>query len=172
MEMRPEDVCRKPLTPPPNLRELAWLKTNYLHRPAGSYCFYDDLFLCDANRIRNHPVFEYDEARRTTVAITERIPAIAREFCSSIREAPLSATFRYHRDVLRWELGPYAEGRYSVLIFEGIEAYQVPRTGALNLSGTNGFDVRVRYDSPQGWTTYSPVIVLDFLRRPDGTWRR
>jgi hypothetical protein len=35
-----------------------------------------------------------------------------------------------------------------------------------------GLTLRVRYESPDGWVTYSPELALDFARQPDLVWHR
>lgn len=172
MDLPPDAILRRPLTPPPNMRELAWLKTNVLHRPAGAMSIHDDFFFC-TNELGPRRVWQYDAASRWIVDVTPQIPEIARRWCSSIRTAPLSASFHHRGQVLRWELGPYEDGKYSVLIADGIEAWELQRRrDALNLPDLQKLSLRVRYDSPEGWTTYSPVIDLDFMKQPDMTWRR
>jgi hypothetical protein len=59
-----------------------------------------------------------------------------------------------------------------VLLGRGIDAWEVPRREAFRLPGVKGLSLRIRYDSPEGWVTYSPDIDLDFARQPDFTWHR
>lgn len=169
--MPPNGLLRLPATPPPNMREWNLIKTR-LGKPAGATCFYDDYFLC-ANDVAGRPVWEYDDAARTLVDVTAKIPAIAKSHCSAIRaEAPLSVRFDIRQQELHWEFGPYAEGKYSALLADGLEAWDMPRRSALNLPGVATLSVRVRYESPQGWTTYSPPIGLDFVKQADASWQR
>ncbi|HEX7679530.1 MAG TPA: hypothetical protein VF713_15465, partial [Thermoanaerobaculia bacterium] len=71
------------------------------------------------------------------------------------------------------DLGPYAGGRYSAILGNGIQAFEIPRRDALNLErGIPGLGLRIRYDSPAGWTTYSPELTLDFVHHPDLEWHR
>ena len=41
-----------------------------------------------------------------------------------------------------------------------------------NLQGLSAMTIRIRYDSPAGWTTYSPSLTLDFAHQPDYEWHR
>ena len=170
-DIEPGGMLRRPATPPPVMREWYGIKAK-LGKPAGAICFYDDYYLC-ANDVTGRRVWEYDTSKRMLVEISPDIPRIAQQHCSSIRTtAPLSATFDINGDELHWDLGPYDQGRYSALLGEGLEAWELPRRSALNLHGAFQLALRVRYDSPEGWTTYSPVFALDFAKQTDVAWRR
>jgi hypothetical protein len=170
-DMPPNGLLRKPITPSATMRELGWLKT-YAKKPAGSSWFYDDFYLCD-NRAAAHRVWEYDPRQRMIVEVTPRIPAIASKHCGSIRnDVPLTARFEFKDEALHWDLGPYEEGRYAALVANGWEAFEIPRSEALHLPGMTGLTLRIRYDSPEGWTTYSPDLPLDFVHRPNYAWQR
>ena len=58
------------------------------------------------------------------------------------------------------------------MIGDGFEVFPVPRREALNIPGVASLALRVRYDSPQGWTTYSPEIPMDFAKHSDFHWQR
>lgn len=158
-QMSPNDLLRLPVTPPPVMREWNVVKT-HLRQPLSGGYFYDDFFLC-ANDVSGRQIWQFDPRLRTIVGVTPQIPEIARRHCSAIRwTAPLAARFSFRNDVLRWQFGPWDAGRYSILLGDGREAWQLPRHDALNLPVVEKLAVRVRYDSPEGWTTYSRVIHL------------
>lgn len=173
-ELPPSGVLRNPRIPPAQLAELNMLRIDYLHKPPGTSWFYDDIYLCgDPNILAGKQVYEYDPAQRMLVDITARMPEIAQKHCANIRhDAPLRVEFRFRDPALHWSVGPYAEGKYSAVIANGFQAFEIPRRDALNLPGSTGFPIRVRYDSPEGWTTYSPELVLDFKKQPDVVWQR
>jgi hypothetical protein len=148
------------------------LKIVYLGKPAGASWFYDDFYLC-AHGNAGKRVWQFDPAILTVVEITPRIAAIERRHCGSIRSSvPLTVRFHFQRPELHWELGPYADGKYTVLLADGWETFEVPRKEALNIPNVTSLAVRVRYDSPEGWTTYSPEMALDFTRQSDFAWQR
>jgi len=168
-DMPADALLRGPLTPPAAMGEVQWLKTVHFGRPAGGW-FYDDIFLCGGGAGSKH-VFGFEG--RHIVEITPRISEITSRFCDSIREdVPLSANFHYRKPALYWDLGPYTDGRYTAVLANGIQAFAIPRHDALNLPGMNGVTMRIRYDSPAGWTTYSPDIAIDFARNPIVKWHR
>jgi len=168
-DMPPDALLRRPLTPPAAMGEVKWLKLVQFSKPAGDW-FYDDIFLCNGSA-GSKRVYEYEG--HGIAEITPRLPGIASHFCSALRDAPLSATFHYRSPALYWDLGPYADGRYTAVLGEGVQAFEIPRRDALNLErGIPGLGLRIRYDSPAGWTTYSPPLTLDFVHHPDLAWHR
>lgn len=167
----PSGLLRTPIVPPAAMGELNWLKTSYARKPAGAGWFYDDIYLC-APGTTGREVWQYDSASRAVVNITNRIAGIAQKSCNSIRnDVPLSAEFHYRKDALFWTFGPYHDGQWRVVIANGVQAFDLPRSDGFRL-GAPGLSLRVRYASPAGWVTYSPELDLDFVHQPDFAWRR
>jgi hypothetical protein len=165
-------ILRNPRIPPTTMSELQWLKEIHLRHEPGAQWFYDDLFLCGSG-FAGKRLFEYDEERRRVVEITARVPDLAQRYCAEIRnDAPLRAEFHHRGEALFWRFGPYAQGKWSVVIANGLQAFEVPREDGFRLAGVPGLALRVRYQAPEGWVTYSPEIALDFAREPDRVWRR
>jgi hypothetical protein len=154
------DVLRRPLAPGASLGELLWLKETVYRRPGGGRWFRDDLFLC------LHPdplgrVWGYDPGARGVVDVTARLPTLRERHCAAIRaEAPLSASFRVAGTSLFWDLGPHRVGAYGFVFDDGGDAVEMPRTAGFQLRGRPAVALRVRYESPAGWITYSPVLHL------------
>jgi len=67
---------------------------------------------------------------------------------------------------LRWKFGPYTEGRYY---FSGNseDAYMsgfflpLPPEGRFPMKLSAQLNFVIRYVSPEGWQTYSPVLTVD-----------
>ncbi len=171
-DMPPNTMLRRPIVPPAAMGELNWLKTMHYRKPSGAAWFYDDYFLCTTPALPAR-AWEYEPSKRAVVEITRALPAIARQHCGSMRNtAPLAASFEYRDDSLFWSFGPYTDGKYRVLLGNGIQAFDVPREDGFRMPGMPGISLRIRYDSPQGWFTYSPEIALDFVRQPRLNWSR
>jgi hypothetical protein len=165
-------LLRRPTIPPAAMTELQWLKEGYYQLAGGTGWFYDDSFLC-SSPIDGKRIFEWTPARREVVEVTARIPDFAKAWCASLRDkAPLRAEFHHRGETLSWRFGPYDDGRWTVVMAGGVQAFEVPREEGFRLTGVPGLSLRVRYDSPEGWSTYSPDIVLDFARQPDYIWHR
>jgi hypothetical protein len=160
LEMKEGDVLRQPLTLPASLKELAGLKQTVFHRPPGGRWFQDDLYLCV------HPdplgrVWGWDSAARRIADLTPQIPALRERHCSSIRAAaPLNARFRFSGEDLFWDLGPYREGKYRFVLAGGAEAYDMPRHADFKVGRLGVLPLRIEYESPAGWVTYSPELRL------------
>jgi hypothetical protein len=167
------DMLRRPAIPPAAMGELRWLKEEHLRGPRGSGWFYDDLYLCNGASLAGKRIHEWIPAQRAVLDVTKSIPMQAKRYCSSIRErAPLRTEFHHRNETLFWRFGPYEEGRWSMILAGGLQAFEVPREDGFLLPGVPGLTLRVRYASPEGWVTYSPEITIDFARQPDLVWHR
>ncbi len=89
----------------------------------------------------------------------------------------LEVEMRYDRrsDRFAWRFGPYEDGTFQVLLVSDRQGVSVPvpmaAAGDAPLALTEPFRWIVKYRSPDGWQTYSPVLALD----PDGgplQWQR
>jgi hypothetical protein len=164
-------LLRAPAVPPAAMGELNWLKT-YEHRPLGASWFYDDFFLCSVGT-NGKRTWQYDLGSRTLVEVTSSMLQNSQRFCGSIHAAaPLSIEFHHRGQTLLWHFGPYRDGSYRVLRDNGGQAFDVPANDAFRLGDATGITLRVRYQSPAGWVTYSPDFALDFVSRPDLSWHR
>jgi hypothetical protein len=172
VDMPPNGVLGNVATPPAAMQELNWLKLERLGRPAGALWYYDDFYLC-SHDLSGKRVWIYDAATKSIVEITSRVRDVTKRYCGSIRnDVPLSVRFRFVEPAFFWDLGPYEKGKYTALLADGFQAFEVPRKEALNIPGVSSLPIRIRYDSPDGWTTYSPRFDLDLKRQPDFEWHR
>jgi hypothetical protein len=172
MSLDSTSLLRRPAIPPSSMPELRWLKEEHFRGARGAGWFYDDLYLC-SSATTGKRIYEYLPATRKVAEVTARIPDLARAYCSSIREsAPLRVEFHHRGDTLRWRFAPYRDGRWSVVVAGGMMAYEVRREDGFRLTGVPGLALRVRYESPEGWVTYSPELALDFAAQPDLVWHR
>jgi hypothetical protein len=171
-EMKEGDVLRQPLTLAASLKELQWMKENAFHRAPGGRWFQDDLYLC-VHQGSLGRVLGYDSAERRVMDFTARIPALRKRHCSSIRSGvPLSASFRVSGDTLLWDLGPYQEGNYGFVLGDGAEVFEMPRNAGFNVQGLTKLPLRIKYESPDGWVTYSPELRLEIKDGASLRWSR
>ena len=169
LEMKEGDVLRQPLTLAASLLEL----TAVFQRPHGGRWFQDDLFLC----LHGDPlgrVWGYDPAARRVIDLTKRIPDLRDGHCASIRaDAPLRARFHVAGHDLFWELGPYRSGTYRFVLDDGGSVFEMPRSGGFQMRGRPALPaLRVGYESPEGWVTYSPAFQLGFVDGWTLAWSR
>ncbi len=166
------DTLRQPATLAASLKELEWMRQNAFHRPAGGSWFQDDLYLC-LHRDLSGRIWGYDSTAHRVVDLTPRISSLRAQHCSSVRSsAQLRANFRVAEGNLLWELGPYPEGRYVFLLRDGAEAFEMPRSAGFQVAGLPELPLRIRYESPDGWTTYSPELRLEIREGVSVRWSR
>jgi hypothetical protein len=126
--------------------------------PAGGW-FFDDLFLCSLPPAAR--LLEYDPASHRVIEVSARLPRLRASYCSSIRPgAPLSADLLLDGGDLRWRLGPYRTGSYSLVVGGGVDAYSVPPAAGFQVPNLKAVTLRVHYASLAGWNTYSPELPL------------
>lgn len=170
-ELGREDRLAWPATPAASLDELdRWRRG--LGRPAAAGWFQDDLFLCLHPELPGR-TFTWGDPQGRMVDVTGQLARRRRSFCSSIRgDAPLEAALTHREGTLFWRLGPWRQGGWFFVLGDGRTRWPVPREDGFALGGEGGVALRVRYDSPEGWVTYSPPLALDFERASTLTWRR
>ena len=158
----PDDVLWMPATPPATLDELS--------RMTGSRgrWTYDALPFC-RQRLTAKRFFAYDPATRR---VQEASPDQLRGACKASRAAPLSVRFDFQQGSLFWVFGPYDSGTYRVIIADGRQGFDVPRRAGFQLAGVATLPLRVRYESPAGWVTYSDDLQVVLKDGQTVTWRR
>jgi len=168
--MSANDVLRQPLAPPAAMKELRWYKENVLGGAAGARWFEDDFFAC-AGGTNASRVWGWDSRRKTVVDMTVELRDSAGTYCRDLRPAALSAEFAHRDGNLLWTLGPYEAGRYSFILDDGVERFDVRRQDGYR-KGPPRLSLRVRYESPEGWVTYSPELNLDLADAQSMRWER
>jgi hypothetical protein len=169
MQMRPGEFLRRPAVPPAAMKQTAWLRERLGYGPGPGW-FSDDVYLC-LNPLPGR-IWEYDETLGSVAQVSTLQVAGIVKSCEGIRwAAPLAAHFDVSGGALRWKLGPYADGRYALVLDRGIEFYPVRRNDGYQMR-PDEFSVMLRYDSPEGWVTYSPPLAMDFRSVPAFDWKR
>jgi hypothetical protein len=108
------------------------------------------------------------------VKYTGKMEKVTPENCGDKRE--LKIDFSYANGKLKWQFGPYKEGKYS-LFLNGWDSglIQVKREGEMDLEFDleNGYII-VKYESYEGWKTYSPVLKFNRVSLHNGrmNWQR
>ncbi|HMF07777.1 MAG TPA: hypothetical protein VKJ00_01500 [Thermoanaerobaculia bacterium] len=169
LSMAPGDLLRRPRVPPAAMQETRRLREETLGLPGGAGWFADDLYLCVARPAGR--VWEYDEAARRVADVTGQAKLAAERYCAGLRDAPLAARFESAEGKLFWSLGPYPKGRYALVFDRGVEAVEVDRDSGYQTSPLI-LTLMVRYRSPEGWTTFSPQLAMDFRAASRYRWER
>jgi hypothetical protein len=175
----PAGLLRNPLGPGSSLSEMGWWKRELFGLPTGARWSYDDVLLCTQpaplRGVRGmRGLWTYDRHTRTMAEVSAALPRICRRALAALRpQAPLRASFEETAaEQLFWSLGPYPEGKYSFLLAGGAVLLPVPRATGYRTHGTPAISLQLRYESPEGWVTYSPVLDLDLSHPMKREWRR
>jgi hypothetical protein len=153
----PRDVVREPVERGDFWVKLAEIRTGVLGRTAPGHAVCDDLFFCRHAGEGLNVVGWNDTARELKdVGSPETLCAA---YAPSIRDAaPLSLTMARGNGVLSWSAGPYETGRWAILLGEDLSRYDVPRSGWILPLMPDDLLVTLRYESPEGWKTFSPAL--------------
>jgi hypothetical protein len=93
--------------------------------------------------------------------------SVAAASCAPQRRLDAEVTRDPANSVVSWSLGPWSDNHYSVLLVSPgarpavSTPIPVPRQGSTPWSGDHSFVFR--YQSPEGWVGYSPILAVDSL---------
>ena len=114
----------------------------------------DGLFLLDSIE----SLYVYDHSCECMQDISGQLSDRRNQFSASLNTtAPLSVEFQYSENGFSWQFGPYQEGMYSI-VSNVLGVAVIPSSGRVSSSVKNGASMYVRYESPQGWVTYSDEL--------------
>lgn len=170
LSLRPGDALAHPLIPAAAMSETRWFKEEQLRLPRGSGWYADDIYLCKASPPPGR-IWEYDESAGTVRDVTRRALKAAARYCGNLRSAPMWADFESSRGSLFWTLGPYERGSYALVLEKGVESLTVAREDGYRLT-PGVLSLMLRYESPEGWVTYSPELTMDFRVSARFRWER
>lgn len=160
--MSSSELLFMPHTPAGTLAELG-----VLAHSEGRW-LYDQQPLC-GGRVSAERVLAFDPVVRQVRAM---VPAEIATLCAAIRAAPLSVTLGGEGDKVFWQLGPYELGRYNFVLGDGQQGLEIPRDAGFRRAWVGSVSMRVRYDSPEGWSTYSPDFTVDLTHGQTLRWQR
>jgi hypothetical protein len=121
--------------------------------------------------VTEHPIerlYAYDPLSQKMVDISERLQSELKQIESIDTSRPLHATISLDKGVGRWNLGPYDQGKYFFSSPQ-IGRYQVPKHGSTK-NPISHLSLYVQYESPEGWTTSSPILVVEIDKPIE--WKR
>ncbi|MDO4796113.1 MAG: hypothetical protein Q4A28_09290 [Brachymonas sp.] len=98
--------------------------------------------------------FAFDSERATLTEVAG--PA---DITQADMRRPLRVEIAADDGMFRWALGPYAEGRYYLVASTFGRVPPPGAAGALRIS-VKRLDLRVQYESPEGWKTISPLLTV------------
>lgn len=153
------DVVREPVERGNFYEKLAEIRVRVFRRSPPGRAAFDDLFFC-RHADEGLRVVGWDTSARALTSPGSP-DSLCAAYARSIRDAaPLALTMVRENGVLSWAAGPYAEGRWTILLGEDLVPYEVPRTGRILPFLPDDLLVTLRYESPEGWRTFSPALPL------------
>jgi hypothetical protein len=136
---------------------MLWLRENVLGERNPVLVF--DEF--DLNKLKNGSpqVFRYDSSCRCIRDISKDLPGIMAMWSFRLKDADIHIDLSYRNGYLYWKLSPFTSGAYSLISYSGYGSkLYIPQEGAIRTEMQEPMVFRIRYDSPEGWTTYSSVF--------------
>lgn len=175
------DLLLNPASPGWYFEGLTWLRTQVLHLPEGPALNMDPKLLCLESELyrKYEHVWYFDPGKKKIV--TENVREYSDSLCTTEllfaihNNVSLSCTMEYRNNEVIFEFGPYQDGTYALLFgSNGNGLYPLPVTGSRNVSlKDSSIQFRLRYSSPEGWITYSPLLHLDITNQKGAlSWKR
>jgi len=174
------DLLTSPGSSPWYYEGLLWLRKNVLRLPDGPGVTFDPVCLCLGGR----PAAQYERAwlydSRENRLVFESLADFADNVCKKSRillkaGVPLSLVIAYDDSRINWHFGPYKSGSYAVLFGKMAESvYSLPPRGSRIVTLKDStLLIRLRYESPEGWITYSRALQFT-IKKDKGfiKWRR
>ena len=123
----------------------------------------------------DHPedIWAYQAESHLLEDISKKIPGILASWQKKQRLMPLSFRLDYGKDKTTiWQCGPYPSGVYTFLSRDdtlenlkqetmGMNKFPLSPSGQWRVNLEHPLYFYLRYDSPLGWTTYSPLLHFD-----------
>ena len=123
----------------------------------------------------DHPenIWAYQAESHSVEDVSKKIPGILESWQEKQRVMPLSFRLDYGKDKTAiWQCGPYTSGVYTFLSRDdtlenltqettGMNKFPLSPSGQWRVNLEHALYFYLRYDSPEGWTTYSPLLHFD-----------
>jgi hypothetical protein len=132
----------------------------------------------DSFMLNNLTVWGYNDQCRCIENITARLPSVILDYRKNQFEKPLLLNIKYEQNTVFWEVGPYNDGIYEIIEIttdNSASSYVQPLP---SIKGAVAFDIYkkinfyLRYRSPHGWITRSPIFHYEPVSDPVLTWSR
>ena len=112
----------------------------------------DDIYLAQA---QGKPVFAYDPECQCMSDQSAQAGLRLQQLSANLRpQAALRVQFEYRQRTVNWQFGPYTDGSYQ-LVSNRIGVIPAPPQGQMRALLAEDAGFYVRYQSPEGWQSYS-----------------
>lgn len=150
-----------PVGPPWYYAGLKWLRKNVLNNSSGPTICFDSYFCNTINHLKVYQYIDND-------LIQIEWPDIKYDDSRINNSADLFFEISYSFGKLYWNFGPYTEGVYKLITQDTLNnifghSLQLPSKRTISLQLQTPLNLQLQYESPDGWKTISPVMILDPL---------
>jgi hypothetical protein len=139
--------------------------------PAGFRIVVDEIELEQAMP-QTAGVWAYAEACRCVQEISPQLSNLLAAWRTRRRARPLSIAVTATDGVISWHFGPYEQGTYTLVNGDWLGKLALPARGRWRLALPGVASFYLRYDSPDGWITYSPRLTFAPARERSLRWER
>lgn len=119
--------------------------------------------------------WSFDADEQAVIIAGQKMDTLVYEWQGKKQDKALQVRFSYEQGRLKWEFGPYDRGKYSFLYRKkhGVTgASPLLSAGDIRLKLSKDWFVRVKYESPKGWITYSPWFTIKPNESNSIYWQR
>jgi len=132
----------------------------------------DKVSLCEYTQ-QGKTILEFDEACGCTKDVTGQLGTSLTKLLGhemhSVSGVPLSVKLAFRDSKLQWELGPFADGGYSVVL--GSTPTKVPARGGISWAGKESLKFKMSHESPDGSVAVSPNLEFDMTKQSEFSWQ-
>jgi hypothetical protein len=162
---------------------LLWLKQKLDKFSPPVMIIGDEIELISFGQSRKN-IWAYSTECHCVRDISGEVHGILKKWEERLRVRPLSIKLTYRNDkVVVWECGPCKNGTYTFISCEnraggsscetkGMSRFPLSSSGQWRVNLSHPLFFYLRYDSPEGWTTYSPLLCFDPNAHMPFVWSR
>lgn len=152
-------------------RGLVWVK-DLIGDPQSPRLLVDEIELAEVDLSRTE-VWAYGDRCQCMLNVSENVPRMLAKWQSRLVVKPLSLAIDYRENHISWHFGPYKDGVWSVVNGQWMGKLLTRASGQRQLTlHVPSYDFYVRYDSPEGWTTYSSLLTFSPAEQRSLNWQR
>jgi hypothetical protein len=150
---------------------LLWLRRAGILPRSGPQVVVDEIELEQLD-LSQTQVWRYERSCECMRDISMNVPDTLAQWRSKRRITALSLSLESTGNLVSWKLGPYQNGTYSI-ISNHFGTYPLPNSGSRRIALPNSpLAFYLRYDSPEGWLTYSPQLIANLQHSRKLVWQR
>jgi len=116
--------------------------------------------LSEIDNLEGKRFFSYEEKCACMQEVTQTMPQMLQDWRSKEKKAPLSIQLSKQNQLISWKFEPYMVGTYQLLNPKLFGLTALPAQGQVRAILPEPMRFRVRYDSPEGWHTYTPWLLF------------